>query len=63
MVDTVGSGRAQYLNRLQHIAIPGVNSCGFENPAQVYQQFDMRFVQIVMFLQELQRFFLGGEQL
>ena len=62
MVNIVSRGCAQDLNSLQHIAILGINLCNFENPAQSYQQFDTRFVQIVL-LQELQRVLLGREQL
>lgn len=50
MVDAVGSGRTQDLNRLQHIAILGTNCCGFENPTKAYQQLDTRVVQIGTFL-------------
>ena len=53
MVDTVGGGFAQDLDRLQRVAILGVNFCNFENPAQVYQNFGMRIVQIGTTLQEL----------
>lgn len=62
MIDTVGSRRAQYLNSLQHISIPGVNRCSFDDPAQVYQQFDMRLVQVLPLLQELECVLLGAEQ-
>ena len=53
---------AQYLDRLQHIAILGMNLCSFEDPAQIYQEFDTCFVQIVI-IQEFQRVLFGGEQL
>jgi len=52
MVDAVGIGGTQDPNRFQHIAILGVNPCGFENPAKAYQQLDTRIVQTGTFLQE-----------
>ena len=46
------SGCGQDLDRLQHVAILGVNLCGLEGPAKLHQQLDARFFQIVI-LQEL----------
>lgn len=51
MVNTVCSRCTQHLNRLQHIAILGVDPRSFGNPAQFYQQLDARFVHTVL-LQE-----------
>jgi len=46
------SGCGQDLNRPQHITIFSVNPCSLKDLARLHQQFDMRFVQIVIF-QEL----------
>ena len=53
-----GSG---YLNRLQHIAIPGVHIYSFKNPARVYQQCDMRIVEYVLSYDLVVWFWCGTE--